>query len=125
MDQAITINSKAFAVIDRPSPTSTVFRTISRGAALPDFLRMSHQVTPSKVSPSGTVQRTLLSFGRTFTPDSGATYDVGYAKIQLELPSTMDTTNRDALVADLTDYIASAITLRTTNLGYLYNREVA
>lgn len=125
MDQAITINSKVFAVIDRPSPTSSVFRTISRGATLPDYLRISHQETTSKVSPTGKVQRSLVSFGRTFTPDSGVTFDVGYAKLQLELPSTMDATNRDAMVADLTDFIASAITLRTANLGMVYNREVA
>lgn len=124
MDQSITINSKVFSVVDRPSPTSAVLRTVSRGATLPDYMRVAHQVTKHKSVSSATVQRTVISFGRTYTPDSGLSYDVGYAKLQLELPSTMDATNRDAMIADLTDWLASAITLRSANVAALVNREV-
>jgi hypothetical protein len=123
MDQTITINSKVFNVIERPTPTSAVLRTISRGANLPDLLRIAHQVVKSKLFPAKTIQRSLYSFGRVYTPDSGSSYDTGYVKISLELPSDMDATNRDAMLADLTDWLASAITLRATNVAALVNRE--
>ena len=123
MDQTITINSKVFNVIERPTPTSAVLRTISRGANLPDILRIAHQVVKSKLFPAKTIQRSLYSFGRVYTSDSGVSYDTGYAKLSLELPSDMDATNRDAMIADLTDWLASAITLRAANVAALVNRE--
>jgi len=124
MDQTITINSKVFNVVERPSPTSSTFRTLSRGATLADYLKMAHQVVKSKLFPTKTIQRSLVTIERTYTPDSGLTYDAGRVKLQLEIPSDMDATNRDAMVADLTDFMASAITLRTANLAAVYNREV-
>jgi hypothetical protein len=124
MDQTITINSKVFNVVERPSPTASTFRTLSRGASLPDYLRLAHQVVKHKLFPAKTVQRSLISFERVYTPDSGLTYDTARFKIQAEFPSDLDTTNRDALVADATDWMASAITLRSANLGAFYNREV-
>jgi len=123
MDQTITLNSKVFNVVERPSGTSAIMRTLSRGANLPDWLRIAHQVVKSKLFPTKTIQRTVYSFGRTYTPDSGATYDTGYVKVQFELPSDMDATNRDAMIADMTDWLASAITLRAANVAAAVNRE--
>lgn len=123
MDQTITLNSKVYSVIERPGPSSSVLRTLSRGANLPDWLRIAHQAVKSKLFPAKTIQRSLYAFGRTYTPDSGVSYDTGYIKVSMELPSDMDATNRDALIADMTDWLASAITLRSANVAAFVNRE--
>jgi hypothetical protein len=125
MDQSITINSKAFVKTEAPTPTSVVFTTTSRGAMLPDKLRISHQRVKNKVDSKVLDQRTLASISRTYTPDSGLSYQTIEAELRLKIPSNADSTNVDAAIADLTDFMASAITLRAANIASLKNGEVA
>jgi len=125
MDQTITINSKSFVKTEAPTPTSVVFSTTSRGAMLPDKLRVAHQRVANKIDSKVTDQRTLASISRTYTPDSGLSYQTIEAELRLKIPSNADATNIDAALADLTDFMASAITLRTANISALKNGEVA
>lgn len=131
MDQTITLNSKVFNVTSRPSPTVAIFTTRSRGLDLPDTLQIAHRTMKNLVqSPatavrlntvtdslhSASIQRTYLS-----------SYDSAHRIIQWTLsgkyPSDADATNVAAGLADLTDFIASAITLRSANIASLQNGE--
>jgi len=45
--------------------------------------------------------------------------------LQAVIPDDADATNIAAALADLTDFMASAITLRTANIAIVTNKEVA
>lgn len=112
---SITLNSKVFSPSSRPGPTSTILTTYSRGDTLPDTILLDFR---SKKNPqeTGSLNRVRkISIRRSYA--SGDLIKYGDLSLQLDVPDDMDSTNVDALIADMTDYLASAITLRSTNIA--------
>jgi hypothetical protein len=112
---SITLNSKVFDPTSRPGPSSAILTTYSRGETLPDsiFLDFRSKKNPQETGSVNKVRK--ISIRRSFA--SGDLIKYGDVSLQLDVPDDMDSTNVDALIADLTDYLASAITLRTANIA--------
>lgn len=124
MNTTITINSKVFNKVKSPTPSSVVLRTTSRGETLPDFLTVSHKETKNPVEPGSMDTRSLVRFDRTFITSAGLVKQVSYM-LQAVIPSNVPAADSAAVLADLTDFMASAITLRTANVAIITNHEVA
>jgi len=124
MTTTYTINSKVFNKTKSPSPTSTVLTTRSRGDTLPDILTVSHKETKNPVEPGSTDIRSLVRIDRTYDSGSGVMKTVSWM-LNAVSPDDADATNIAAALADLTDFMASAITLRTANIAVVTNHEVA
>lgn len=124
MDQSITLNAKAFTVTNRPSPTSCVFTTRSRGQTLPDTLMLAHRQQKNPVEPGSTDKLSTASVKRTYINADGVVKTVGWSLNSVR-PDDCPDADSAAALADLTDFIASAITLRSANIAALENGEVA
>jgi hypothetical protein len=124
MTTSYTINSKVFNKTKSPSATSTVLTTRSRGDTLPDVLTVSHKETKNAVEPGSNDTRSLVRIDRTYDSGSGVMKTVSWM-LNSVIPDDADATNIAAALADLTDFMASAITLRTANIAVITNHEVA
>lgn len=121
MDQTITLNAKVFNVTSRPNQRTAVLTTRSRGVDLPDTLQVAHRSGKNPVSGldelhSTSIQRTYLN--------ASSEYKVIQFALTSKIPADADATNVAAALADLTDYMASAITLRSANIAAHENGEV-
>jgi hypothetical protein len=124
MDQSITINSKVFSKTKSPTPTSTVFTTRSRGVTLPDSLQVAHREQKNPIEAGSIDKLSSVSFQRTYINADGVP-KTGQMAHTSRIPDDMPEADITALRADLTDWLASAITLRTTNVAAMDNGEVA
>ncbi len=115
---SITLNTKVFDVTRRPSESSVLLTTYSRGATLPDSILLDHRTKKNPVEPGSTNRVHKISIGRTYVNADGVT-KVGYVSRQLDIPDDMDQTNIDALQADMDDYEFSAKTVRASNRAAL------
>lgn len=110
---SITINTKVFDVTRRPSESSVILTTFSRGATLPDTVLLDHRTKKNPVE-SGSVNKVhKISVGRTYINADGVVKQ-GYVSKQLDIPDDMVQSDIDAMQADLDDYEFSAKTVRTT-----------
>jgi hypothetical protein len=124
MNSSITLNSKVFNKTKNPNSTAVVFTTRSRGADLPDDLLVSHKSTPN-LEEEGTVDvRSVVQVARTYKTADGITKTVIW-QLQAVIPDDAIGTDVDAALADLTDFMASAITLRAANIAAITNHEIA
>jgi len=119
-----TINSKVFNKTKALGPTGTVLTTRSRGDTLPDILTVSHKETKNPVEPGSIDIRSLVRIDRTYDSGSGVMKTVSWM-LNAVIPDDADATNIAAALADLTDFMASAITLRSANIAVVTNHEVA
>jgi hypothetical protein len=124
MDTTITINSKVFNKTKSPSPTATEFTTRSRGDTLPDVLTVSHKETKNDVEPGSIDTRSLVRIDRTYVNADGVSKKISWM-LQSVIPDDADATNIASGLADITDFMASAITLRSANIAAITNHEVA
>jgi len=124
MNTTITLSSKVFNKTKSPTPTSTVLVTRSRGDTLPDVLTVSHKESANPVEPASIDTRSLVRIDRTYDSGSGVMKTVSWM-LQSVIPDDADATNIAAALADLTDFMASAITLRSANIAIITNHEVA
>lgn len=119
-----TLNSKVFNKTSNPSPTAVVLTTRSRGDQLPDNLTVSHKETANPIEKGITDRRSLLRVDRTYLSASGV-YKENSVLVQFVTPSDCPAADVAACLLDVTDFLTSAITLDTTNVGVLTNGEVA
>jgi hypothetical protein len=122
MDQSITLNSKVFSVTSRPSASSAILTTRSRGVSLPDSLLVAHRTQPNS-SETGTrdaIHQTSIQ--RTYITAGGISKTIQFS-LNSRIPDDADDTNVAAALADLTDYMASAVTLRAANIAAHTNGE--
>jgi hypothetical protein len=113
---SITLNTKVFDVTERPSTRSVILTTRSRGATLPDTILLDYRTKKNPVEAGSLNRVHKISIQRTFINADGVV-KVGGISLQFDLPDDMDQSNIDGLQADLTDFMASAITLRTANIA--------
>jgi hypothetical protein len=114
---SITLNAKVFALRSSPTPSSQLFGTTSRGATLPDTLLISHRVSKSPSVPDVTVRNSAVSIQRTFIDAVTGKSDVVQFGLTAKIPSNAPAADIAAALADLTDYMASAITARASNIA--------
>jgi hypothetical protein len=124
MDQSITINAKVFNKTKSPTPTSTVFTTRSRGVTLPDTLQVAHREQKNPVEAGSIDKLSSVSIQRTYINTDGVV-KTGQMALTSRIPDDMPADEITALRADLTDWLASAITLRAANVAAMDNGEVA
>jgi len=124
MNTTITLSSKVFNKTKSPTPTSVVLVTRSRGDTLPDILTVSHKETKNPVEPGSIDTRSVVRIDRTYDSGSGVMKTISWM-LNSVIPDDADATNIAAALADLTDFMASAITLRATNIAIITNHEVA
>lgn len=124
MTSSYTLNTKVFNKSESLGPTGTEFTTRARGATLPDVLSVSHKETKNPVNPSSIDVRSVVRIDRTYVNAAGESKKVSWM-LQAVIPDDADSTNIDAALADLTDFMASSITLRATNIAAVTNHEVA
>lgn len=124
MTSSYTITAKTFNKTSSPSPTSTVFTTRARGDTLPDFLTIAHKATKNPVEPASVDKRTVARIDRTYIDAAGNVKTVSWM-LQSVVPDDCPAADNTAALADLTDFLASAITLRAANVASLNNGEVA
>jgi hypothetical protein len=124
MTTTVTLNAKVFNKTKSPSPTSVVLVTRSRGDTLPDVLTVSHKESKNPVEPASIDTRSVIRIDRAYDSGSGVMKNVSWM-LQAVIPDDADATNIAAALADLTDFMASAITLRTANIAIVTNHEVA
>jgi hypothetical protein len=113
---SITINTKVFDVTSRPGSSSVILTTRSRGITLPDSLLLDYRQRKNPVEAGSVDKVHKVSFQRTYINADGVV-KVGQVSLQYVLPDDMGQSDVDALQADLTDFMASAITLRTANIA--------
>lgn len=105
-------------------PTGTVFTTRARGATLPDILTVSHKETKNPVEPGSIDVRSVVRLDYTYDSGSGVMKTVSWM-LNSVIPDDAAGADIAAALAYLTDFMASAITLRTTNIAAITNHEVA
>lgn len=115
---SITLNAKVFDVTRRPSDSSVILTTRSRGVTLPDTILLDYRTKKNPVEVGSVNRVHKISIQRTFINADGVV-KVGGISLQYDLPDDMGQSDIDGLQADLTDYMASAITLRTANIAAL------
>ena len=124
MTSSYTLNTKVFNKTESLGPTGTEFTTRSRGATLPDRLSVSHKETKSPISPNGIDVRSVARVDRTYVNAAGESKEVSWM-LQAVIPDDCPASESTACRADLTDFMASAITERPSNIGAIENHEVA
>jgi len=115
---SITLNTKVFSKTSTPGPTSVILTTYSRGATLPDTLLLDHRVAKNRVEAGSVDKIHRISLQRTYINADGVVKTVGIA-LQYTIPDDAVDADIDGVQADLTDYMASAITLRAANVAAL------
>ena len=124
MDQTITLSSKVFNKTKSPTPTSTIFTTRSRGVTLPDSLQVAHREQKNPVEAGSTDKLSSVSIQRTYINADGVVKTCQWS-LNSRTPDDCPAADNDAALADLTDFMASAITLRSANIAAVVNGEVA
>lgn len=124
MTSSYTLTAKVFNKTSSPSSTGTVFTTRSRGDTLPDTLSILHKQTKNVVEPATSDKRTVCRIDRTYINAAGKAKVVSWM-LQSVTPVDAPAADIAASLADLTDFMASAVTLRTANIASLNNAEIA
>jgi hypothetical protein len=123
MDNAITINSKVFTTTARPTDTSTVRTTRSRGADLPDVFTASYKLTKNPVEPGSEDMRGLRRFDRTYINADGVVKQVSYM-LQVVIPDDTPSGDITGVLADLVDFMTAGSGVGAANLAAIVNREI-
>lgn len=113
---SITLNAKVFDVTSRPGPSSVILTTRSRGITLPDTILLDFRSKKNAVEAGSVDKVHKISIQRTYINADGVV-KVGQISLQYVIPDDMGQSDVDGLQADMTDYMASAITLRTANIA--------